>query len=396
MGAEVAAALAASMAGPLPETARRVEPLAWRPLGAAAVKELEGAAVNEMEGTAAVEAMEEELERFVAAAQREVAGLPDKEMVGRAVDEGAEAAEGRLRVQVTVHSDLGAFMASKPSLSVASSAEAGTCVVVGAHAFLEPEWSAFERPLAQAAGGVYTYVHEAHDEGPSSGKSSGGSSGQPLGESSGEMAAVARAQLLAPTLCLKLKRREAIESALRGAEAAEGVNQMKGTSPEVVNQVEALPDQAAARRVNRLACRWAASATAASAADASEAAASDALAPPPAGLPPRWRLLLADDRELLDAPDGPFGNKGGLYIESRVRIAAAEAATKPGAEPGAEAAARDDSPPVLRVSSPTITTPLEGVPEPFLAGHYMKVLCPVGGSLDRVTLCEPKTDCDSD
>ena len=28
------------------------------------------------------------------------------------------------------------------------------------------------------------------------------------------------------------------------------------------------------------------------------------------------------------------------------------------------------------VTSPTITTPLAGVPEPFLAGHYMKVLCP--------------------
>ena len=37
----------------------------------------------------------------------------------------------------------------------------------------------------------------------------------------------------------------------------------------------------------------------------------------------------------------------------------------------------------LRVSSPTITTPLVGVPEPFLAGHYMKVLCPIGGALGR-------------
>ena len=36
----------------------------------------------------------------------------------------------------------------------------------------------------------------------------------------------------------------------------------------------------------------------------------------------------------------------------------------------------------LKVTSPTITTPLSGVPEAFLASHYMKVLCPVvGGGL---------------
>ena len=45
---------------------------------------------------------------------------------------------------------------------------------------------------------------------------------------------------------------------------------------------------------------------------------------------------------------------------------------------GAIRDALDDN--ALRVTSPTITTPLEGVPEPFLASHYMKVLCPVGRS----------------
>ena len=43
---------------------------------------------------------------------------------------------------------------------------------------------------------------------------------------------------------------------------------------------------------------------------------------------------------------------------------------------------------VLRVTSPTITTPLAGVPEPFLASHYMKCLCPVGGALVGVELVE--------
>ena len=33
-------------------------------------------------------------------------------------------------------------------------------VVVCAHAFLEPEWTQFDRALAQAANGVYTYVRE--------------------------------------------------------------------------------------------------------------------------------------------------------------------------------------------------------------------------------------------
>ena len=37
----------------------------------------------------------------------------------------------------------------------------------------------------------------------------------------------------------------------------------------------------------------------------------------------------------------------------------------------------------LGVESPTITTPLGGVPEPFIAGHYMKVLCPAFGALVR-------------
>ena len=81
------------------------------------------------------------------------------------------------------------------------------------------------------------------------------------------------------------------------------------------------------QNVNELACKWA-----------------------------KAEISIADDRELQDAPDGPFGNKGGLYIESRIQIVEG----KDG----------------VTVTSPTITTPLDGVPPPFLAGHYMKVLCP--------------------
>ena len=87
--------------------------------------------------------------------------------------------------------------------------------------------------------------------------------------------------------------------------------------------------------------------------------------PPPSPPPPRrLAVALADDRELLDDPDGPFGNKGGLYIESRIRVAV-----------------EGGDGPLYTVTSPTITTPLAGVPEPFLAGHYMKVLCPLAGPL---------------
>ena len=81
----------------------------------------------------------------------------------------------------------------------------------------------------------------------------------------------------------------------------------------------------------------------------------------------RLRLELTGDRELLDDPDGPLGNKGGLYIESRVRVAPAEG-----------------NPSVLRVTSPTITTPLVGVPEQFRAGHYMKVLSPWAGYAEAI------------
>ena len=86
-----------------------------------------------------------------------------------------------------------------------------------------------------------------------------------------------------------------------------------------------------------------------------------------------WQLELAEDRELLDAPDGPFGNKGGLYIESRLRV------TPTGAPVTGTTLA-------LRVTSPTITTPLAGVPEPFLGCHYMKVLCPASSVLRRAVV----------
>ena len=98
-------------------------------------------------------------------------------------------------------------------------------------------------------------------------------------------------------------------------------------------------DVTAARRVNELAWRW--------------------KLPRGTKADDGLTLSFGDDRELVDAADGPFGNKGGLYIESRIRIS-------PCADGGG----------VLRVVSPTITTPLAGVPEPFLASHYMKTLCP--------------------
>ena len=98
-------------------------------------------------------------------------------------------------------------------------------------------------------------------------------------------------------------------------------------------------------------------------------------------------LELAADRELQDSPDGPFGNKGGKYVESRITLEPASEAEDDeeehnvgegagGAGAGADRRLR------LKVTSPTITTPLSGVPEAFLASHYMKVLCPVvGGGL---------------
>ena len=75
-------------------------------------------------------------------------------------------------------------------------------------------------------------------------------------------------------------------------------------------------------------------------------------------------------------------DSGGLYIESRLRVSSSRAEASDGR-----------ALPLLRVTSPTITTPLAGVPEPFLAGHYMKVLCPDlvanGGMLARFSSAEP-------
>eukprot|EP00966_Prymnesium_polylepis_P050791 1176197-Prymnesium_polylepis.1 len=288
MGLDVATMLSASMAGPLPDAARRAEPLAWRPAA--------------RDPDAAVD----EVKRFCTAAQREVAGL-----AADGESSGADG-DGCLQVDVTVHRDFGSFMQSKPSLTRTD----GGAVIVGAHAFLEPEWSEFERPLANAPSGVYTYIHEDAQASPDASVNT----------------AAAIADVLLPTLCLKLKRREAVVGALTGAAPAEaGADQ---------------PDAQAAMRVNRLAWRWAVE-QGGDGETAQRVAQADAL-----------MLELTDDRELVDRPDGPFGNKGGLYIESRIRLRAAG--------DGA-----------VQVTSPTITTPLAGVPEPFLAGHYMKVLCPL-------------------
>ena len=277
MGAEIATRLSGAMAGPnLIDGASlsRAEPIGWRP----------------PTSDSSLPSLEDEIIRFGKAAQREVAGLE-------------EGDGSKLHVKVTVHHDFGSFMASKPSLTIEDEE-----VTIGMHAFLEPEWSSFERPLAQAAGGVYTYKHE-EERIPGVRTSTG-----QLLTSSDEVEAAA--SMCKPTLCLKMKRREAVNCALSGTSLSE-LAEREGDQP----------DPSAARRVNELACKWA-----------------------------NAEISIADDRELQDAPDGPFGNKGGLYIESRIQIVEG----KDG----------------VTVTSPTITTPLDGVPPPFLAGHYMKVLCP--------------------
>ncbi|KAJ8604449.1 hypothetical protein CTAYLR_000910 [Chrysophaeum taylorii] len=175
-----------------------------------------------------------------------------------------------LRVKARRHSQLGTFMASKPSLEVVD----GGVKVVTAHWFLEPEWTSFDRPLGD--GNAWTYAREA---GP-------------------------------PTLAIKLKRRDAI----------------RGDAER--------PDPDAATRVNRAVLAFALGEEAARILRAA-----------------RVVVLEEEDRVLEDDPDGPFGNKGGKYIESSLTVSSS-------------------------VRSPTILTPLDGVPEPFRAQHYVKVLSP--------------------
>ena len=146
--------------------------------------------------------------------------------------------------------------------------------------------------------------------------------------------------LLAPTLCLKLKRRESVAAALGGP------------SLEEAGAAGDSPDATAARRVNELALRWASSRQVTTGSGGGESGGA--------------LLSFGDDRELQDDPAGPFGNKGGAYVESRIGLATV-------------APPASGERPRLRVTSPTITTPLSGVPEAFLASHYMKVLCPFGG-----------------
>ena len=132
------------------------------------------------------------------------------------------------------------------------------------------------------------------------------------------------AQLEENDLLEKLTARQVEQLAQLGLSAAQ-----KRELDRLRNQKEEMQEQlrGCTQRANELACKWA-----------------------------KAEISIADDRELQDAPDGPFGNKGGLYIESRIQIVEG----KDG----------------VTVTSPTITTPLDGVPPPFLAGHYMKVLCP--------------------
>ena len=258
-----------------------------------------------------------ELKRFAAAAQLEVAGLP-----------AAEADE--IEVNVTVHPDLGSFARSKTSLAVC--ADGSGRVAVEVHAFLEPEWGRFELPLVSAPGGAIALVREKERDGP-----------PPPSAALADL-------LLIPTLCLKLKRREIIAGALLGGAAVRD-----GSTVD-------RPDRQAAMRVNHLSWRWAAE----RATTGRRVATAD--------VPhPEVRLELADDRELVDDPAGPLGNRGGLYIESRIRLREVTAADE-----------GDGAPVILRVTSPTIITPLSGVPQPFLACHYMKVLCPLSEVLSRV------------
>jgi hypothetical protein len=265
----------------------RTAPLAWRPPGPAGC---DASSVDEDEIVA-------ELKRFTAAAQLEVAGLIADE----------------IEVDVTVHSDLLSFVKSKTSLEV----KADGSVVVVAHAFLEPEWSHCDLP------GMYTLVHENKRDGPG--------------------CSAALVDLLLPTLCLKLKRREVIACALSGAVCCDD---------STVDQ----PDRQAAMRVNQLAWRW-----------ASEQAGAREMQDTYQEL---VQLELTDDMELLDDPAKPLGNKGGLFIESRIRLEEVADAEKGAA-------------PVVRVTSPTIITPLSGVPKPVLACHYMKVLYPLSKVFPR-------------
>lgn len=319
MPTDVAASLALAMAGPQLDPIdppRRAEPVAWRPAEEAG-------------------SLDAELIEFVAAAQFEVACLsPVAGGADGAEDDAGSDGSAALIVDVTLHPDLGSFMASKPSLTATDD---GRQWRVGVHAFLEPAWREFERPLPAAPGGVYTYRREVTPAEVNAKEETGHVGDRDEGVDTCE-------SLVRPTLCLKLKRREAIQAALAGRHDGEAAG---------AEQSDAPADQRAAARVNCLACRWAATRAVGSASlDAVE-------------------VEMGDDRELFDAPDGPFGNKGGLYIESRIRTSELAKADK-------ERRQR------VRVVSPTITTPLAGVPEPFLAGHYMKVLCPLaGGGLAR-------------
>ena len=168
---------------------------------------------------------------------------------------------------------MGSFMASKPSIGADGASEI--------HAFLEPEWTSFARPLPD--GSSYEYVRQM-----------GGEAG--------------------PALCLKLKRREAYATTTDDDDA------------------NAPADDDAGARVHRLSL------------DRALGGRVDGAA-----------ALFGRDRELQDDPGGPFGNKGGLYIESAILSG-------------------DDDNGALR--APTIATPLAGVPDKFRGHHYLKVLPP--------------------
>ena len=297
MGVETATRLSASMAGPISQSPCMAPPLAWRP---------------DPDSGISVDEFNQELRRFAMAAQLEVANLlPEEALEGNSEDDTIP------RIDVIVHSDLGAYMAAKPNIEIDSEGK----VLVLVHAFVEPPWHRFERSLSQASNSTYTYVHEPIEDGD---------------HPHVPLSTAKLSNLFTPALCLKLKRREAILLALRGVSLQDLARTDSQASAD-----DDTPDPQAARRVNSLAFRWA------------QARAGATLT---ADLP---TINLSNDRELFDAPEKPFGNKGGLYIESRLRW-------------------KTDNASVPSIASPTITTPMKGVPVPFLGSHYMKVLCPIG------------------
>jgi hypothetical protein len=121
--------------------------------------------------------------------------------------------------------------------------------------------------------------------------------------------------------------------------------------------VDCQPDRQAVLQVDQLAWRWAAK-------QARERAVTDNTH--------RWACSWSSRTTWsIKNPARPLGNKGGICIELCICLQ--------------EATAIDEGKAlVVQVMSPTIITPLLGMPQTFLACHYMKVLIPLSKVLLRV------------